>query len=570
MEKTPQQYALARRYRPQRFNQLIGQDILRQTIQNAIKIDRVSNAYMLSGVRGVGKTTTARIIAKILNCTNINQQEVEPCLECENCKHIQQNSSMDVLEMDAASHTGVDDMRDIIESSHYKPTQGKYRIFILDEVHMLSKSAFNALLKTLEEPPPHVLFIFATTEIKKVPATILSRCQRFDLRRVHIHELAEHFVTISNKENYQLEDQASLMLARAADGSVRDGLSMLDQAMAIANDAIIHVDMIRVMLGQADKNTVWYIFRGILEGDEKAVFEHFHQLTNHGAEVLDIFEQLASITHMLSLKKMQKIPQDKFLETIPDHFEDIFPYVKLSVLARLWQFLSKAHHEIMLAHNPMMSAEMALIRLLLLGDYPMPEDFFHEKQQHIENMAEKKNLKKLPKKEILEITPAEESFVEEASAEEVSPEKLSTEERLPEEERSSFEESTQAIKPAENYFNNASDFVELARQNQDFVLASEIKNSVRLGMIDTSKKKILLNMTSDSSKNLIKQCEQLLEKIYHEKWQVEIDRTIDTLTLHEQKEKEKHIKEQKLYQDAGVKEILSFFPDAKIIMDKKN
>ena len=266
---------LARKYRPQNFNELLGQDALVQTLTNAIKNNRLHHAYILTGIRGVGKTTTARIIAKALNCTGKDGHggpTTNPCGICENCRAIAESRHIDVLELDAASRTGVDDMREILDGVRYKPTNGRYKIYIIDEVHMLSKSAFNALLKTLEEPPSHVIFIFATTEIRKVPVTVLSRCQRFDLQRLTIDTLVNHFKNIIAKEGLSAEDEALHLIAKAADGSCRDGLSLLDQAISLGGGAV-KTDIVKNMIGLADRTQTFDLFEKLLAGKVNEVVQ---------------------------------------------------------------------------------------------------------------------------------------------------------------------------------------------------------------------------------------------------------------------------------------------------------
>lgn len=268
-EETKDNYVvLARKYRPQNFNELLGQDALVKTITNAIKNNRLHHAYILTGIRGVGKTTTARIIAKALNCTGKDATggaTVNPCGICENCRAIAESRHIDVLELDAASRTGVDDIREILDGVRYKPTNGRYKVYIIDEIHMLSKQAFNALLKTLEEPPSHVIFIFATTEIRKVPVTVLSRCQRFDLQRLSIETLINHFKNIIEKENLKAEDEALHLIAKAADGSCRDGLSLLDQAISLGSGEV-KTDIVKNMIGLADRTLTFELFESLIAG----------------------------------------------------------------------------------------------------------------------------------------------------------------------------------------------------------------------------------------------------------------------------------------------------------------
>ena len=273
---------LARKYRPQSFNELLGQDALVKTITNAIKNNRLHHAYILTGIRGVGKTTTARIIAKALNCTGkdaLNGATINPCGICENCRAIAESRHIDVLELDAASHTGVGDIREILDGVRYKPTNGRYKVYIIDEVHMLSNSAFNALLKTLEEPPSHVIFIFATTEIRKVPVTILSRCQRFDLQRLGIELLMEHFKNIAQKEGFNAEEEALHLIAKAADGSCRDGLSLLDQAISLGMGDV-KTDIVKEMIGLADRGQTFELFESLISGKIDDVMTNIAETAN--------------------------------------------------------------------------------------------------------------------------------------------------------------------------------------------------------------------------------------------------------------------------------------------------
>ena len=297
---------LARKYRPTNFDELIGQEAMVRTLSNAIETGRLAHAFILTGVRGVGKTTTARIIAKALNCTGPDGQggpTITPCGVCENCKAIAESRHVDVMEMDAASRTGVDDIREIIDGVRYASTNARYKIYIIDEVHMLSRNAFNALLKTLEEPPEHVKFIFATTEIRKVPVTVLSRCQRFDLRRVSIEELSRHFKTIADKEGCEIEDVALAMIARAAEGSVRDGLSLLDQAFAHGAGKVTE-EQVRDMLGLADRAQILDLYQACMKGDVAAALTMLRHQYDHGADPVVIFQDMLELTHWLTRLKV--------------------------------------------------------------------------------------------------------------------------------------------------------------------------------------------------------------------------------------------------------------------------
>ena len=302
--KIQEQYkVLARKYRPQKFKDLVGQDLLVEIISNAIINERIANAYVLTGVRGVGKTTTARLIAMSLNCQNKIKKDFEPCGSCESCNSTVNDNHLDVIEMDAASNTGVDDVREIIENVKYKPLTNRYKIFIIDEVHMLSKSAFNALLKTLEEPPDHVKFIFATTEINKIPITVLSRCQRFDLHRVENNLLNQHLISISEKEGVKISKDAISLIVRVADGSVRDSLSLLDQAIN-SNQSTIDIKSINLMLGLADRKKIFDLLENILEGKSLESLNNYKNLYDLGADVIMIFDELLDVVHFLTKLKI--------------------------------------------------------------------------------------------------------------------------------------------------------------------------------------------------------------------------------------------------------------------------
>jgi len=369
---------LARKYRPQSFDQLIGQDALVQTLTNAIESGRVAHAFMLTGVRGVGKTTTARIIAKALNYTGADGTAgptTGPTDDCETCRAISEDRHPDVMEMDAASRTGVGDIREILDGVRYAPTSARYKVYIIDEVHMLSTSAFNALLKTLEEPPPHVKFIFATTEIRKVPVTVLSRCQRFDLRRVDPETLQKHYTNVCAKENVTVEDEAISMIARAADGSVRDGLSILDQAMALAQGTIT-ADQVRGMLGLADRGQLLDLMEHILSGKIEPCLETAANLYRVGADPETILNDLLDITHLMSKFQAVKAPpatvEPNMASAERARASDMATKAGIPALNRVWQILLKGIGELQYAPNPQAAAEMILIRLCYASDLPDP------------------------------------------------------------------------------------------------------------------------------------------------------------------------------------------------------
>ena len=368
---------LARKYRPQTFGDLIGQHALVRTLSNALEQGRLAHAFILTGVRGVGKTTTARIIAKGLNCTGPDgkgEPTVQPCGVCETCKAVAEDRHVDVIEMDAASRTGVDDIREIIDGVRYRPVAARYKVYIIDEVHMLSRQAFNALLKTLEEPPDRVMFVFATTEIRKVPITVLSRCQRFDLRRIGTEDLAKLFQSVAVKEGVKAQEDALRLLARAADGSARDGLSLLDQAIALATGPI-KLEMVEDMLGLADRTEVLDLFEELLAGRLADALKRIQAIHELGADPLAIAQDLLETTHLVTRFKVTPEKAGRDVSEIErTRCTEMATALSMPHLGRAWQMLLKGITEIQTAPSPLAALEMVLIRLAHLSDLPSPAD----------------------------------------------------------------------------------------------------------------------------------------------------------------------------------------------------
>ena len=375
MEEIKEYKVLARKYRPRKFKDLIGQDILVQILTNAITNNRIAHAYVLTGVRGVGKTTTARLIAMSINCQKRIKDSCEPCGNCDSCKSTGIDSNLDVIEMDAASNTGVDDIREIIDNVKYKPIIGKYKIFIIDEVHMLSKSAFNALLKTLEEPPDHVKFIFATTEPKKIPITVLSRCQRFDLVRIENKILTNHLMDLAKKENIDINNDAISLIVRAADGSVRDGLSLLDQAMTNQN---IRIDskVISNMLGLAEREKVFDLLEKILEGNSSESLILYRKLYDLGSDVIMIFDELINVVHFLTqIKIVPNIKDDIYIPEIErTRGLNLSSRLSLNNLNMIWQILFKGYQELQNGFHLFQHGEMIILRIIYLFDGSSPDE----------------------------------------------------------------------------------------------------------------------------------------------------------------------------------------------------
>ena len=368
---------LARKYRPGNFAELRGQDGLVRTVQNSIRLGRVAHAFMLTGVRGVGKTTTARIIAKALNCDSSSDGKavIEPCNDCDSCRAIAEDRHLDVQEIDAASHNSIDDMRDIGERAGYKPAMGRCRVYILDEVHMLSKQAFNGLLKTLEEPPPHVIFILATTDVNKVPITILSRCQRFDLLRVKGEVLESHFRFVCDKEGVKVSDSALHLIVQNAEGSVRDGLSLLEQALAVsAGD--IDVAQVREMLGLSDRGLLLDLFDMLLQGDVVSALAKLGELDALGADSLQIVKDSLDLTYRLTQMCLVAGGDDD--QSLPEaermRCRSMADKLSVGQLSRIWQVLFKGLSEVKIADNPRQTLDMLLVRIMYLHQTPTPDE----------------------------------------------------------------------------------------------------------------------------------------------------------------------------------------------------
>ncbi|MBE6443780.1 MAG: DNA polymerase III subunit gamma/tau [Alphaproteobacteria bacterium] len=513
-EKKDNYIVLARKYRPQNFNELLGQDALVKTITNAIKNNRLHHAYILTGIRGVGKTTTARIIAKALNCTGKDATAgatINPCGICENCKAISESRHIDVLELDAASRTGVDDIREILDGVRYRPTNGRYKVYVIDEVHMLSKSAFNALLKTLEEPPSHVIFIFATTEIRKVPITILSRCQRFDLQRLTIETLIEHFKNISKQENFNTEDEALHLIAKAADGSCRDGLSLLDQAISLGAGEV-KTDIVKNMIGLADRGLIFDLFENLVNGKIDNVIANLNEQHRNGANPLTIIQDLINITHLLAKIKIvpEAINDASLSENEKDFCSRIAPNIAIATLSKIWQMLIKGLGELNIAPVQIDALEMILIRIAYSANLPSPAEI-------LDGLKKNSNL-----------TPCSESNTQEPSVIINTPEELI------------------------NHLTN----------NKKMMLAYSIKNDI--SFIEFSNGFIKICISDKINNDILLSLQNTLLETTGQKWKIDVQKGVLGETIAD-KEKAKDVEEKKDVMDIPlVKAIFAEFKGAKI------
>ena len=526
---------LARKYRPQKFNDLIGQEVLVKTLTNSILQNRIAHAYILTGVRGVGKTTTARLIAMSLNCENRSEKTCEPCGKCNSCLAVLEDNNLDVLEMDAASKTGVDDIREIIDNIKYKPVNSKYKIFIIDEVHMLSKSAFNALLKTLEEPPEHIKFIFATTEVKKIPITIISRCQRFDLLRIQIKDLSEQLSKISTEEKIKIDQEALNLIVRSADGSMRDGLSLLDQAIANENDNITATSIIK-MLGLANREGVFDLLESIFNGDAPQAIKIYNSIYEAGADVVMIFDEMLNIVHFIT--QMKIAPELKNELYIPElertRGQEISSKISMTSLGMVWQVLFKGYEELQSGYHLFQHGEMIILRLIHLYDGPNPDDLI--KKYSTSNIEENTVLNK--KKDELNIGENNQANII----------------------KNIQQKSTniKGIISVKSYRH----FVELFYKNKEAILHTNLYNNVKL--ISFKEGEIEINSSSISDKHFNRTIAKLISKWTGRIWQV----SSSTSNLGQSLYEEDLIQEQKeidqMKDDPEVKKLLDSFPGIKI------
>ncbi len=519
---------LARKYRPQVFDDLLGQEALVQTISNAIAQNKLAQAYLLTGIRGIGKTTSARIIAKGLNCIGEDgkgNMTPNPCGKCRHCIDITNDADIDVIEIDAASNTGVENIREIIEGAKYNPVSARFKIYIIDEVHMLSKAAFNALLKTLEEPPERVKFIFATTEIRKVPVTIVSRCQRFDLKRIEEKPLAEYLQKIAAKENRVLPDDVAMILSHASEGSVRDSLSLLDQTLVhIPNE--ISTDKVRQMLGLANKTFLMDIYQALLQGDSQNAFNLVNQQYQIGAEPVQILQDLLNLTYDLTCQKTfgDKYINANFTKEETKQIQELCKDISMNTLTSFWQMLTKGLEEVKISNYPLRSLQMLMIRVTYASQIlANPEQLLQQIQSTpMPSVIEKKN------------NPISASPI---------PQPI---------------EKTKAPAP----FKNLAELANLARQKGERMLAFNIERMMRLIAIEDNV--LRFSPTDNAPKNLSAELTKFLSALTGQNWVLDIQKSGGAPTEAEKKEQKSVAVLENLKKQDDVSAILKQFPGAKI------
>ena len=539
---------LARKYRPSSFADLVGQDAMVQTLGNAIKRDRLAHAFLMTGVRGVGKTTTARLIAKALNCIGEDGQgepTIDPCGKCEPCRAIAEGSFIDVIEMDAASHTGVDDVREIIEAVRYSSVSARYKIYIIDEVHMLSKNAFNALLKTLEEPPAHVKFIFATTEVNKVPITVLSRCQRFDLKRINAGQLSALFADIVAKEGVAAEQAALDLIAQAAEGSARDGLSILDQAIAHSDmdgDGEVKAAQIRDMLGLSDRGAIRRLFGQLLEGNSQALLDAIDEQYTIGVEPLSLMNGLLALSHQVTLFKVGRSSDPTLSDEAKTQLGDWAKNLSFPVLHRLWQLLLKGYEEVQQAHLPREACDMALLRVLCAAEMPDPGE--------LAKMVQQGSATGVSTGEVSTASPV----LETAEAASVEPVGMASEEVI---------SDSSANEPADQpkSFTAIVDLVGAESVMMQSILQADIR------LISFSPPDIVYEPVRAIASSDIRKITDILKQQTGHSWTMAEGQGEATPSLDEQAENEKNAARQAILETPMVKAAFEAFPDAKLLDD---
>jgi DNA polymerase III subunit gamma/tau len=557
---------LARKYRPSSFEDLIGQDAVVRTVSNAFETGRIPQAWILTGVRGVGKTTTARILARALNYELPDGSVKGPTIHMPqlgvHCQAIMESRHMDVLEMDAASHTGVDDVRQINDSVRYAPASARYKVYIIDEVHMLSTAAFNAFLKTLEEPPEHAKFVFATTEIRKVPVTVLSRCQRFDMRRVEADVLMRHLSNIASKENVEIEAEALGIIARAAEGSVRDSLSLLDQAIAHAAGKV-QADVVRQMLGLADRTRVIDLFESLARGDIASAFREFREQYDIGADPIVVLSDLAEFVNFVTRVKIVPATADNvaFSETERVRGRDFALKLSMRVLSRMWQMLLKGIAEVQAATRPAAAAEMVLVRIAYVADMPTPDEAIRMIEQN-GGASATVAASALPRS-----TPAPTASASASASTSVlasAPLRASSAARAEASARPQAMAQVQEAQAAPvRQIRSFPELLALVSEKRDLMTKGALEADVRLVRFEEGRLEVALE--PNASRTLVNDLSRKLEQWTGRRWTVIVSNETGQPTLREQNLVAKGQRERAAEADPRVKEVLARFPGAKVV-----
>jgi DNA polymerase-3 subunit gamma/tau len=562
-ETSAQYRVLARKYRPSSFDDLIGQEALVRTVSNAFETGRIPQAWILTGVRGVGKTTTARILARALNYELADGSVQGPTIRMPqlgvHCRAIMESRHIDVLEMDAASHTGVDDVRQINDSVRYAPSSARYKVYIIDEVHMLSTAAFNAFLKTLEEPPEHAKFVFATTEIRKVPVTVLSRCQRFDLRRVEAEVLMAHLTNIAAKENVEVEPEALGIVARAAEGSVRDSLSLFDQAIAHAA-GVVRADAVRQMLGLADRTRVIDLFEALARGDIASAFGEFRTQYETGADPVVVLSDLAEFVNFVTRIKIVPAIADNvaFGETERLRARDFAVKMSMRVLSRMWQMLLKGIAEVQGATRPAAAAEMVLVRIAYVADLPTPDDVIRLLDRNGGESPVVANNAVPPRSTSGSVSSfqssAARSSSSRAAAEPARPQAVA-----PIADRAEASPAT-AIE-------SFTELVALAGEKRDLIIKAALEADMRLVRMENGRLEIALERSA--ARTLVNDLARKLEQWTGRRWTVIVSNEPGQPTLRSQALLQKNERERAAEADPRVQDVLARFPGAKVVEVRK-
>ena len=547
---------LALKYRPQEFKDLIGQEVMAQTIINAIKLGKTPNAYLLTGIRGVGKTTTARLIAKALNCQKNSDEKIKCSSEkfCPACEEIISSNHIDILEMDAASKTGIDDIRELIENSKYSPTSAKYKIFIIDEVHMLSKQAFNGLLKTLEEPPPSLKFILATTEVRKIPVTILSRCQRFDLKRVSVDRLCNHLKNILVKENGKISDDAIRLIARTSEGSVRDAISLLDRALisqSISKNNLIEEMDVREMLGLADRSKIISLFKEVLSGNEKEALKYLRELINDGIDAKNFLNDILEVLYLFS-RRINLGPIEKDMTISEAEVKMVDEYSKnidMQDIGLFWQLTIKTIDDLRIVGNENLTLEMYIMQLVHLKNIETKKEISHNNIENDGNLKQKSLVGENMKEENLETNLSTQVKNQLKNTDQIK--------------KNPIKNLSPEISKTKIEITSFQNLIDQANKEKEVELKFDLERNVKL--VNFNKGKIDISFNEKLNQSFIKNLTEKLLLWTGERWIISLSKNNDAKSIYEKNMERKSSKLEEFKKTDLAQQIKEAFPDAKIV-----